>query len=338
VAYINRIKYINIIKMNFLKRFKTFRVTNRLVYLTGLFTVGNYFYKHCEHMYKKKDPAVLKDTYGQGWVVITGPTSGIGEEFAEQFSKLGYNLVLISRDQNKLENVSKRLEDKYKIKTKPIKFDFTECADLEKVDRLKGEINAAIDNNQVSALINNVGVHYEVNEKFTVMNQKQLADYVMANCLSQMTMYNILYRRLRDQPTKSLIIDVSSQLADIDLLPFDVVYQSTKTFNKRFTDLMRRQVYTENLVEGKSDNVDIALFKPGMTYSNLTPHHHERSPPIDTAEKVVKGALSDIAGGCFVTNGSGKHKFLSFILGMVPDYVSLNFIGAGIYKKDVKKD
>jgi short-subunit dehydrogenase len=322
--------------MDYLKKFKLLRYSNRLIYLTGFFTISNYFYKHWQHLNKQKDLNALKQTYGNGWVVITGPTNGIGKEFAEQFSKLGYNLVLISRDQSKLDNLSKSLSDKYGITAKPIQFDFTDCTNIDKVESLRASLNTAIDNQQVSVLINNVGVHYEVHDKFNALNQKQIIDYVSANILSQLTMYNLMLQKLRQQKTKSLIIDVSSQLADIELIAHDVVYQSTKTFNKRFTSSIKRQIYTENMVEGTPDNVDIALVKPGMTYSNLTPNHHKKSAIIDTSRNVVRGALSDIANGYFVTNGSTKHKIMMFGLEMLPEYVSLNYVGPNIYKAGLK--
>jgi short-subunit dehydrogenase len=323
--------------MDFLRKFKIIRYPNRLIYLTGLVTVSSYLYKHWGYLYRQKDINAIKENYGNGWVVITGPTSGIGEEFAERFSGLGYNLILISRDPSKLENVSRELEQKYKITAKTIKFDFLDCSNLEKVEELRSNIDAAINNEKVSVLVNNIGVHYEHHNKFTELDQSKLIGYVSANILSQLTMYNLLLKRLRQQKSRSLIIDVSSQIAEIDIVPNDIVYQSTKTFNLRFSKLMRRHIYTENLVENVADNVDVAVFRPGMTYSNLTPSHHDRVPYIDTAKNVVDGALVDIANGYFETNGSTKHKVLSFAMSLLPDYLKLNFIGKNIYKMGLAK-
>jgi short-subunit dehydrogenase len=38
-------------------------------------------------------------------VLITGATSGIGKEFTNIYAKRNYNLVLVSRDIVKLENI-----------------------------------------------------------------------------------------------------------------------------------------------------------------------------------------------------------------------------------------
>ena len=43
-------------------------------------------------------------------VLITGASSGIGRDMARTFSKKGYNLVLVARDENKLNSVKNELE------------------------------------------------------------------------------------------------------------------------------------------------------------------------------------------------------------------------------------
>ena len=47
------------------------------------------------------------DRYGKGsWTVVTGCTEGIGKAFCFELAKLGFNLVLISRNSSKLEKLS----------------------------------------------------------------------------------------------------------------------------------------------------------------------------------------------------------------------------------------
>jgi len=48
---------------------------------------------------------------GKGeWVVITGASEGIGEEYAMQLAKSGFNLVLIARTQANLEKVAQKVK------------------------------------------------------------------------------------------------------------------------------------------------------------------------------------------------------------------------------------
>lgn len=42
--------------------------------------------------------------------LVTGASSGIGRDIAKILSKKGYDLALVSRDEEKLQNVKKELE------------------------------------------------------------------------------------------------------------------------------------------------------------------------------------------------------------------------------------
>ena len=53
-----------------------------------------------------------KEKYGE-WAVITGCTQGIGKCYAEELAQKGMNIVLISRNRSKLEEVATELSKKY---------------------------------------------------------------------------------------------------------------------------------------------------------------------------------------------------------------------------------
>jgi short-subunit dehydrogenase len=49
-------------------------------------------------------PLPFGERYGKkSWVVITGSSDGIGLEFANQFASRGFNIVMIARNQERLE-------------------------------------------------------------------------------------------------------------------------------------------------------------------------------------------------------------------------------------------
>ena len=48
-------------------------------------------------------------------VLLTGASSGIGKDMAKILNKKGYDLVLVARDEKKLNNVKKELEHTYKL-------------------------------------------------------------------------------------------------------------------------------------------------------------------------------------------------------------------------------
>ena len=59
--------------------------------------------------------------------LVTGASSGIGREISKYLSTLGYDLILVSRDKEKLLSLQKEIKTNAKIVV----------ADLSNVDKLK---------------------------------------------------------------------------------------------------------------------------------------------------------------------------------------------------------
>ena len=51
----------------------------------------------------------LKKRYNGGWALITGGSEGIGLAIAEELAKEGFNLILVSRNMDKLESAKTKL-------------------------------------------------------------------------------------------------------------------------------------------------------------------------------------------------------------------------------------
>lgn len=124
-----------------------------------LIYTSKFYYKYFLSTPQKK----LKNQ--KKYVVITGATSGIGREFAFLYSKLGYNLILISRNKDKLTNLKNEILSSYvsysnansHIDVVIIEFDFgKETFYKDFIIRLGESINYKYN---VSIVINNVGVY-----------------------------------------------------------------------------------------------------------------------------------------------------------------------------------
>ena len=60
-----------------------------------------------------------KEKYGE-WAIITGCTQGIGKCYTEELAKKGMNVLLISRNQAKLDNVANEIYNKYGMESNDI--------------------------------------------------------------------------------------------------------------------------------------------------------------------------------------------------------------------------
>ncbi|MCD5994075.1 SDR family oxidoreductase [Pseudomonas sp. CDFA 602] len=85
-------------------------------------------------------------------VLVTGASSGIGAIYADRFASRGHDLVLVARDETRLEALAAKLHDQYSVKVDVLQADLTQHTDLTKVEaRLRDDANIGI-------LINNAGV------------------------------------------------------------------------------------------------------------------------------------------------------------------------------------
>ncbi|WP_148873878.1 SDR family NAD(P)-dependent oxidoreductase [Serratia marcescens] len=85
-------------------------------------------------------------------VLITGASTGIGAVYAERFARRGHNLVLVARDNTKLEMLAGRLRQENGISVDVLPADLTQEADLTTVEaRLRKD-------SRVGVLINNAGI------------------------------------------------------------------------------------------------------------------------------------------------------------------------------------
>lgn len=85
--------------------------------------------------------------------LITGATSGIGAACAYIFAQNGYNLILLARRKEKLDNISKQLANKYQVEVKPVTADVRDQKSLEQVLETLPEAWKKVD-----VLVNNAGL------------------------------------------------------------------------------------------------------------------------------------------------------------------------------------
>jgi len=85
-------------------------------------------------------------------VLITGASSGIGAVYAERFARRGHTLVLVARDQARLQALAARLREEHGVAVDVLPADLSRNADLATVEaRLR-------DDARIGILINNAGI------------------------------------------------------------------------------------------------------------------------------------------------------------------------------------
>jgi short-subunit dehydrogenase len=84
-------------------------------------------------------------------VLVTGASTGIGAVYADRFAKRGHDLVLVARNQSRLNDVAARLRADHGVAVEILNADLTQHADLVRVEsRLR-------DDASIGVLVNNAG-------------------------------------------------------------------------------------------------------------------------------------------------------------------------------------
>ena len=88
----------------------------------------------------------------KSWVLITGASSGFGEEFARQYAEQGHSLVLVARRLDRLQKIADALRQQFGIEVVVEQVDLSDVAAIVQLHQRLRERGIAID-----ILINNAG-------------------------------------------------------------------------------------------------------------------------------------------------------------------------------------
>ncbi len=112
--------------------------------------------------------------------MITGPTAGIGYAFAHALASEGHDLVLVSRDEHRLQHVGDELSTAYGVDCEILRADLS---DLEQTQLVEGRLRKE----PFDILVNNAG--FGVNKPFhdTDLDAEQAGLDVMVTAVMRLT-------------------------------------------------------------------------------------------------------------------------------------------------------
>ena len=189
-------------------------------------------------------PRVLEHCSAGDWAVVTGATDGIGKEYALELGRLGLNLVLIGRNESKLDKVKAAFQDALgEQEVRTILFDFA-----VRDERGYGEIEAQLSGLPVSVLVNNVGQTYEeLGPVGSVPDGERLAaDLLRVNCLSATLMSRLVVTGMAGRG-RGAIINICSVAASFNA-PFLAIYGACKAYVAHLSRAMAAEYANSGLV------------------------------------------------------------------------------------------
>ena len=94
----------------------------------------------------------MSNSYSKGTALITGASTGIGAIYADRLARRGYDLILVARNEARLQGLAARLTKETGRSVTPLRADLNDKADLAKVERMLRDDPA------ITMLLNNAGV------------------------------------------------------------------------------------------------------------------------------------------------------------------------------------
>ena len=183
--------------------------------------------------------------YGK-WALITGASAGIGLEFARQLARKGHNLVLVARDQVRLDAAADDLQKTFRIVVRTIATDLAKPG----IAHVLLEQTADID---LGLAILNAGM--ETSGHYTKTDIGKLRDLLALNVQTPMEMAHAFGARFIEQ-RRGGIVFVSS-LFGYQGVPLVAAYSASKAYVLALGEALSKEL--------NKFNVDVTVLSPGLT-------------------------------------------------------------------------
>jgi short-subunit dehydrogenase len=195
-----------------------------------------------------------KDSTGKGegkmikTVLITGASSGIGREMAKLFARDKFRLILVARDEKRLQRLSEEFQAQYGTETKLIAKDLSDAA-------AAGEIHAECrkDGLHVDILVNNAG--FNVYGPFFEADPSKTMAMIQVNLTSLTHLTRLFLPEMVKRGTGN-VLNIGST-GSFAPGPFNAVYCATKAYVLSFSEAIAEEL--------RGTGVKVTVLCPGAT-------------------------------------------------------------------------
>src|SRR5258708_11939647 len=257
--------------------------------------------------------------------LITGASSGIGEEFARRLAAEGHELVLVARSETKLHELCDELMLEHKIIAHYVTLELTE-ADAD--ERLFEETEKH--GFEVDWLINNAG--FGSYGDFAQLGLGHELGMIDVNIRTLVALTHRYLEGMRERKSGT-IINVSSA-AGFQPIPFMATYAATKAFVTSFSEAIAE--------ENRPYRIKVMALCPGSTKTNF--HAAAKMDRLmqvkgqQTSGEVVETAMRGIKSGRTRIVSGLANYIVSLLVNIVPNAVITRVMAKGLRSKYQKQD
>lgn len=239
-------------------------------------------------------------------VLITGSSSGIGYELAKVFAAKNYNLVLVARSEDKLQQLKNEIEANYQVKVDLFPKDLSQItACYELFNELKAN-DITID-----ILINNAGFgEYGLFSETNWLKEEQMINLniLALTCLTKLFLHPML------QKGKGKILNVASTAAFLPG-PLMSVYFASKAYVLSFSQAIANEL--------TGSGVQVNVLCPGPTQSDFQrvasmESSKLMSGKIPSSKDVAVFAYDELMKGSVVSIHGFVNRLMTYASRLVP--------------------
>ncbi|MEO8798043.1 MAG: SDR family oxidoreductase [Polyangiaceae bacterium] len=189
--------------------------------------------------------AEFREKYGP-WAIVTGASSGIGDELARQLAAVKMNVVLVARRRERLETLSAELTKAHGVETRIVELDLGR---LDACDTLV----AATKGLEIGLLVNNAG--FGMKGEFVTLDRAEQTRMIAVNCRAPLELTHAFLPSMIARKRGGVIVVASS--AAFQALPITAAYSATKAFETLFAEGLGEEM--------RPHGVDVLALCPGPT-------------------------------------------------------------------------
>lgn len=193
--------------------------------------------------YTENEHIRLRSKYGPG-AVITGATSGIGLEIATRLAEAGFDLLISGRNQQRLDEVQRLLEQRYKVDV------YTCSADLAQKNDMARFIEACEDM-EAGLFVASAG--FGTSGSFSKSNLDEELDMLSVNCSALLILTHYFANRFKNQKRGGIVL--LSSLVAFQGTPFSAHYAATKAYVQSLGEAIAEEL--------RPYHVDVLTVAPG---------------------------------------------------------------------------
>jgi short-subunit dehydrogenase len=243
-----------------------------------------------------------------GTALITGASAGLGLEFAWQLAAAGHDVILVARNEERLDEVAEKIRTVTGVSVEVLPADLSVPDDLERVADRLAATGADDGPPPVGLLVNNAGFATPGNFTRGRASSELRGVDVMVRAVVRLSHAAVQQMVPRGRGT---ILNVASVAA----LTAGGTYAAAKAYVRAFTESIA--------VDLKGTGVTATVLCPGFVHTEF---HDRAGIPKSTipgwawldAPPVVRQALADVRRGIVISTPSVRYKAASAVLRVMP--------------------